>query len=518
MPLVDLLREKWLLREKDLSRLYREQESMIIQSRRFREREEESRRFRACQEIANWLRKADKGFEQTNYYYQMEAKRRISGFRWQLYKLNRPFIWLEKKIIEPLDRWSDRANVFQFFSKVSPVIEAIGVLAIPFVIFFYESRRENIQIEFEKQRDKRQLEFQQDLVSAQAEVRKQQAVRDYLSQITTIYLEVKERDEIRENEDLKKLLEATTLAIFDELSVSEDFRSKSSDSDELDREAIERDRKGEVVDFLSNLGWINGVDDKEPLLSLRESNLSQAILTDANLFGAILTDANLFGAILTDAILEGAILTDANLEGANLFRAYLLEAILTDAILTDAILTDANLEGANLRGANLFGANLEGANLRGANLFGAILRGANLFGAYLRGANLEGAILTDANLERAYLLEAILTDAILTDANLRGANLRGANLRGANLREANLEGAILFRANLRGAYLEGANLRGANLIFAENLTPKQIKSACDWETAIYKGNESENTKYIEELKKDKSSDPKEPPDCSRWNN
>ncbi len=131
MPLVDWLREKWLLREEDLSRLYREQESMIIQARRFKEREEESRRFRACQEIADWLKESDKSSEHSDYYYQLEAQKRISGFRWQLYRLNRPFIWLEKKIIEPLDRWSNRANVFQFFSKVSPVIEAIGVLAIP---------------------------------------------------------------------------------------------------------------------------------------------------------------------------------------------------------------------------------------------------------------------------------------------------------------------------------------------------------------------------------------------------
>ena len=96
------------------------------------------------------------------------------------------------------------------------------------------------------------------------------------------------------------------------------------------------------------------------------------------------------------------------------------------------------------------------------------------------------------------LSEAYLREAILFRANLWGANLREAYLREADLREA---------------YLERAYLGGAR-----NLAPKQIKLACDWETAIYKGNESENTKYIEELKKDKPSDPKEPPDCSTWNN
>ena len=62
---------------------------------------------------------------------------------------------------------------------------------------------------------------------------------------------------------------------------------------------------------------------------------------------------------------------------------------------------------------------------------------------------------------------------------------------------------------------------------ANNLTPQQIKSACNWDKAIYKGKwnqekelaeaiEPDNTNFIEELKKDKASDPTEPPDCSIW--
>ncbi len=277
--------------------------------------------------------------------------------KWQLYKLNRPFVWLEKKIIEPLDSWSDRSNIFQFLSKISPVIEALVVLAIPFVIFYYENQREE-----------RQIKFEDNLISAQAEVRQQQAIRDYLFQITTIYLGVKERDSIREHEDLKKLLEATTLAIFDELSVSEDFRSKLSDLIEVDWSAIERDRKGEVIDFLSNLGWINSSNDEEPLLSLRESNLSQADLGGANLWGS-------------------------NLRGANLLVA--------------------NLGGANLRGANLRGADLGGAYLRGANL-----RGADLGGAYLVEANLRGANLTGANLGGTYLERATFCQTTMPDGNI----------------------------------------------------------------------------------------------------
>ena len=382
----------------------------------------EEEKDRACQEIARWLKESDKKTVHSDEYYYSEAQKRITGFRWQLYKLNRPFIWLEKKIIEPLDFWSDRANVFQFFSKVSPIIQAIGVLAIPFVIFYYEN-----------QRVERQLRFEENIISAQAEVRQQQAVRDYLSQITTVYLEVKQEDPSKEKEELKKLkklLEATTLALFDELSISEDSRSEQTENIEFDWEAVKRDQKGEVIHFLSNLGWINSLNnEEEPLLSLRESNLSQANLFKAKLKKADLSEANLGRANLVIAKLVGA-----NLEGTNLKKA--------------------NLEGANLYRAKLFRTNLEGANLREANL-----EGANLVLAKLGGANLEGT------------------------------NLKKANLKRANLKETNLKGAIL-------AY-------------------KQIKLACNWADAFYKEDFSENQKYIEELKKNKSSDPTEPPDCSR---
>ena len=66
------------------------------------------------------------------------------------------------------------------------------------------------------------------------------------------------------------------------------------------------------------------------------------------------------------------------------------------------------------------------------------------------------------------------------------------------------------------------------LIQQRHLTFKQIKSACFWEKAIFVGEWNEkkyafvaiepvNTEFINNLlKKDRSSDPEEPPDCSIW--
>ena len=231
-------------------------------------------------------------------------------------------------------------------------------------------------------------------------------------------------------------------------------------------------------------------------------------------------------------------------------EAYLAGIDLCGADLWMANLPHANLAGANLQDANLSMANLQDTRLGGSNLQGADLVMANLQDAYLERANLQNGILVDANLQNANLMRANLQDAYLERANLQNgilvwANLQDAYLGGANLQNAslvaNLKNAYLVKANLQNANLWGANFKNANLGYAnlENaylemehnltLTFRQIKSACLWDKAIYRGKwdeekealiaiEPNNTNFIEELKNDTASEPKEPPDCSRWEN
>ena len=147
--------------------------------------------------------------------------------------------------------------------------------------------------------------------------------------------------------------------------------------------------------------------------------------------------------------------------------------------------------------------------------------------AYLHGIELQKADLIEANFQKAILGKANLQEAILRRANLQQAYLRKANLRKVNLGKADLTGADLTEANLQEAILDKANLQEAVLVDAENLTPKQIKTACFWEKAIYKGewnpkkktgiaSEPDNTDFIEELKEDKSSKPEKRIDCKLW--
>jgi uncharacterized protein YjbI with pentapeptide repeats len=220
--------------------------------------------------------------------------------------------------------------------------------------------------------------------------------------------------------------------------------------------------------------------------------------------------------------LEKADLHGISIPFANLSSANLILANLTNANLKYANLTRANLKYANLTLANLKYANLNGANLDTVDLKYANLTLANLTNAYLFSVNLEYTNLKSANLTSAYLKSANLNLANLNLANLTDANLIEANLNYANLIEANLNYADFTSANLNGA-----NLDTANLIEAKNLTNTQIKSACFWYKAIYKGHfdqqkykwitdEKANQAFITQLKQDKDPDPKVKPDCSKW--
>ena len=177
----------------------------------------------------------------------------------------------------------------------------------------------------------------------------------------------------------------------------------------------------------------------------------------------------------------------------------------------------AYLAGINLCGANLSSANFQRADLVDANLQNTRLWGSNFRDAHLNSANLQGAVLNSANLQGAVLNSANLQDVILHSANLQDADLSSANLQDAHLNSANFQ----------DANLNSANLQGAILITTKNLTPKQIKSACFWDRAIYKGRsnlenitsitwiviEPDNANYIENLKKDTASNPKYPLYC-----
>lgn len=205
---------------------------------------------------------------------------------------------------------------------------------------------------------------------------------------------------------------------------------------------------------------------------------------------------------------------------------------LEDVNLEDADLEDANLRSSNLEGANLEDANLEGANLKSANLAitqidRAHLENAHLEGVHLSHAHLDNSYLIRANLENAYLSSTRFDQTYFNRANLRGAHFYRADFHHAYFYRADLSDSFFYRANFERTNFYGANLNGAYLIEANNITPIQIKSACHWEQAIYKGawdveqfrwvtDRAANQQFIQQLKEDRASDPPNPVDCSLW--
>ncbi len=173
-------------------------------------------------------------------------------------------------------------------------------------------------------------------------------------------------------------------------------------------------------------------------------------------------------------------LTSTNLREANLVSGYFDRVKLNNSILIKADLRQANLNYANLINANLTEANLSDAKLDRANLIQANLTNANLSSTNLNEANLNKANLTDAILDGAQLSNASLGNANLTNAILIGANLHGATLSKANLTKTDLSGADLTDVNLSDANLNKADFRKV-----KNLTIAQIKTAKNWELAIY---------------------------------
>jgi uncharacterized protein YjbI with pentapeptide repeats len=263
---------------------------------------------------------------------QERSRRWQKPFRRVLSWLNQPLICLEKRVIEPIADWFERAAIFKIVEKLSPILEAVGVLLIPVAVWWFS---QSYQVEKDKQ---------------ERATRQQDAIKTYLNQLTTTFLD----GDIKKDENLQKVTRASTLALLQDPNMT-------------------GAGKGQVITFLSEIGLINKKENEEksgqkltkvsapPILSLSKAYLRGAYLRSADLRGADLRGADLNGAYLSGTVLRSADLVSSALSGANLRYADLSGAFLTSADLSYADLRSADLSGADLRGAFLSYADLSGA-------------------------------------------------------------------------------------------------------------------------------------------------------------
>jgi uncharacterized protein YjbI with pentapeptide repeats len=322
-------------------------------------------------------------------------------------------------------RWTGfRGMTLRSWLELLVVPLALVVIGLAFTML-QDARQQ--QIENQRARQAQKIENQR--AEAERELAEQraqdEALQAYLDQMSGLLLE---RD-LRVSEkgsEVRTLARARTLTVLGRLDPS---------------------GKTALTQFLIEADLVQRVDGRDPIISLRDADLS-----GANLYGANLRNANL---------------SNADLEAADLF---------------DADLRDANLSGAYLRGADLFDANLFGANLSAALLIGDVLISANL---------------TNATLRRANLSEARLGAARLNDANLSDANLSGADLGGGASNNA-------FSTT---AEISGADLRGSTNAFGDQgiITDEELEQ----QAASLEGATMPNGQKYEEWLKDKKAQGKD---------
>ena len=149
---------------------------------------------------------AESDWHQANAIYKIPARR-------FLFSLNQPLIRVEKHTIEPIADWVDHADIFRIIERVSPTIEAFGVLIgaflIPLVLFAATQNYQDQVIE-------REREYQETIRQQELERLHQQALEDYFNQLSTILLELE--GDLREprNERLRTLTNAATLTLLRE--------------------------------------------------------------------------------------------------------------------------------------------------------------------------------------------------------------------------------------------------------------------------------------------------------------
>ena len=244
-----------------------------------------------------------------------EKARQISNNlgRRLLLRLNQTLISVERRGIEPFTWWLARADFFQAMERLSPTLEAIGVIAIPFVLFLATQR------------------YEENLQQRELERLRQEAVTGYLEQLSTIMLDLDGDFLDPENAELRTLTTAATMATLTDPNLN-------------------GERRTQILRFLSRTGLVHGdrsnyspsIPDKD-YIALNFQGV-QLIGTDLSFttFGPVSFE----NADLNSANLQGADLNRANLQGASLVRANLRGAFLVSANLQDASLVSANLRSA----------------------------------------------------------------------------------------------------------------------------------------------------------------------------
>ena len=278
------------------------------------------------------------------------------------------------------------------------------------------------------------------------------------------------------------LLIVPTVAIF--MVVEPYLRKDELQKNQLRLDQAKRNRNQALNIIRSRSGeWRKALDDLELECGVIKQ-LAKSARGCKNLSNMNLSNINFSNFVFSNFVFIKTNLVSTNLSNTNLIGAVFVEADLRNTSFNRANLTYANFNSANLSGIDLSSAtkvDLTYASFVGADLRGASFSGANLLGTSFMNANLRNANLRNANLNANLTAESD-PNAIPSSRGItfsQGASaLPGDPLQGGNL----VPGDAVYdpKTNLTKADISGANLRGA-----QNLKPELVKTAQNWDKAIY---------------------------------
>lgn len=175
---------------------------------------------------------------------EITNKAKNNALRQLFFYINQPLIKVEKNVWEPIDDWLKNAAIIQIFAKLSPILEAVGVLLIPVAIWWFTQSNEKVKEQQQK------------------EIRAQQAVQSYLNQLSGILVQ----DNLEKNEKLRTIIRASTLALLE----NPDLQINPNKADE-------KDRRRQVIGYLSETKLIIRLPKSKrdkPIISLERANLN----------------------------------------------------------------------------------------------------------------------------------------------------------------------------------------------------------------------------------------------------
>lgn len=284
------------------------------------------------------------------------------------------------------------------------------LLFIPAVLFAgafllntWQSAREEVKIEAQRQADKRAtLAREEQAESLALDNQREQALQRYLDAMTSLILE-NHLPTSTEGADVRTVARTLTLTTL---------------------QRLDGERRGAVVRFLyeANLIFRSGPrpDSNCPFATAR---LCYGFPTIVDLSGANLVNADLHGAFL-----DGVNLPEVDLEGANL----------ASAILPSANLVGSNVDEANLTSATLYGAYIDRTQFDGSDLRDTVFADAEGSCTDFRRSLLSST----TSFSRVDLLYGNFSYTELTKVDFSNARLLGVNFSFSTAQESpNFRGA-----------------------------------------------------------------------------